>query len=350
MDVVIEFLDIIVWHNTLGQYILSLFIFVVLWVAFSLFNKYIPTYLQQIPGKKGQFAQLLISLVKGFPRYFFWAVSVFFPLKALSLPMWIDTTLNVVFTIVLSLELIRIAYRILSFFAQWAMEDANGKVTDKTKLHAIQMIIKVFVWVIGGLLVLLNLGIEISPLLASLWIGWIAVAFALQSILSDVFSSFSIFFDKPFQIGDFVVIGEDKGTVIDISFKSTRIQTLEGPELVIPNKDVMSARINNYAYVPKRRVKVSLGVVYETSAEKLKNIPNILENIIAQYDNLVFGWAVFKEYGPSSLDFELVYSTLADTYKESLLQREEVNYAIFDTFAREGINFAYPTQTIYTKS
>lgn len=329
---------------------LSGFFFLLLWIGFRIFHVYIFTRLKKIQKTKKSFTTVFMKIIQWFPRHFFWTLVVFFPLKTLLLPVWLDTSVTIVFTIVVALQLIRISHTILSYFVQGAFQDSHGNIGDKTKLHVIQMVVKIFVWIMGVLLILLNLWIEISPLLASLWIGWIAVAFALQSILADIFSSFSIFFDKPFKIGDTVSVGTDKWVVIDVSLKSTRIKTLAGEKLVIPNKDVMNSRIRNYEHVFKRRVDVVLQIVYQTPLETLETIPTLLTDIVTQYANVSFDWAVFKAYSASSLDFHLVYHVTTDTYKEFLLVKEKIYYDIFRVFAQNKIQFAYPTQTIHTVS
>ena len=211
------------------------------------------------------------------------------------------------------------------------------------------MLITSIVWITGVLMILLALDIQITPLIASLWVWWIAIWFALQSILSDIFSSFSIYFDKPFAIGDLVVIGEDSWIVQDITLKSTRIKTLNGQMLVIPNTDVTSSRVQNFADVKRRRTVLTLGLLYETSPEKLKALPWQLEALVAAEDLAVFDRAHFRAYWPSSLDFELVYFVDTLSFKQFLDINQVINFAIFDLFAREWLEFAYPTQTIYRK-
>lgn len=149
-----------------------------------------------------------------------------------------------------------------------------------------------------------------------------------------------------------IKVDNDIGVVQHISLKSTRIRTLDGPLLVLPNKKIMDSAVNNYFAIQRRRVTMKLGVLYETTPDVLESIPDMLRSIVQEQDNKAdvsfqFEWAVFAGYGPSSLDFELVYYITSNDYADFLLQRQKVNYAIFRSFADKGIGFAYPTHTIH---
>jgi small-conductance mechanosensitive channel len=195
--------------------------------------------------------------------------------------------------------------------------------------------------------ILSSLGYNISALLAGLGIGGIAVAFALQTILADIFASFSIYFDKPFRVGDYIVVGNDRGTVKHIGIKTTRIKSLEGPELVISNKELTSSRIHNYKKMEKRRISFTIGIVYETPLEKVKKAKEIIENVIKDQKMAELDRVHFARFGDFSLEFEIVYYMLSTDYKDYMDTQEKINLKIKEEFEKEGIEFAYPTQKIY---
>ena len=206
---------------------------------------------------------------------------------------------------------------------------------------------KAVLWILGLLLFLSNLGINVTSLVAGLGIGGIAIAFALQNILSDLFSSFAIYFDKPFQVGDFIMIGTDMGEVIKVGIKTTRIKTLRGEELVISNQELTSSRVQNFQKMKERRVEFALGVTYETETKKLKKIPEIIEGIIKEEKSARFDRCFFKEFGDFALIFDVVYYVSSGDYMDYARANQSIFLKIKEAFEKEGIDFAYPTQSIY---
>jgi len=185
---------------------------------------------------------------------------------------------------------------------------------------------------------------------ASLGIGGIAVALALQNILGDLFASLSITFDKPFVIGDFIVVDDFEGDVEDIGLKSTRVRSLSGEELIFSNTDLLNSRIRNYKRLEKRRISFIIGVIYGTPVEKLKKIPSIIEDIITPIENADFERAHLKTLGDYSLDYSVVYYVLQQEYATYMDIQQVINLEIYQRFEEEGIEFAYPTQTIMLES
>lgn len=219
---------------------------------------------------------------------------------------------------------------------------------DQTTTSALKLVAKIVLWSIVVLLILENItGMEVDALIASLGIGGIAVALAVQNILEDLFSSITIALDRPFVIGDFITIGDFSGTVEHIGLKSTRIRSLSGEQLVFSNADLLSSRIRNYKRMDRRRVLFNLGVTYQTPVEKLKIIPQIIRETIAGQGNTSFERAHFKSLGDFSLNFEVVYFVEVPDYNLYVETLQAINLALFERFSNEGIEFAYPTQTLY---
>ena len=189
--------------------------------------------------------------------------------------------------------------------------------------------------------------IDLSGVVVGLGVGGIAIALALQTVLSDVFSAFSIYFDKPFEIGDFIVVGDYSGTVKKIGIKSTRLQLLQGEELVISNRELTTASVRNFKKMKKRRIVFALGVTCDTPLEKLRKIPEVISKIIEKMELAELDRVHFKEIGDFSLNFEIVYYMKVRDYVEYLNTQEKINFAIIEALEREDIEMAFPTQTIY---
>jgi len=178
----------------------------------------------------------------------------------------------------------------------------------------------------------------------------IAVALAVQNILGDLFASLTIVLDKPFIVGDFIIVGDSMGTVERVGLKTTRIRSLSGEQLIMPNSDLLQSRIRNYKRMQERRVPFSIRVVYETTGDKLKRIPGILKEVIESQEMTRFDRAHFKDYGNFSLNFEIVYWVLSPEKSRSMDIQQAINLSILERFQKEGIEFAYPTQTIRLNS
>lgn len=214
-------------------------------------------------------------------------------------------------------------------------------------LDVLGFIARLLVWIIVGLMILDNQEIQITPLIAGLGIGGVAVALATQNILSDLFASLSIVLDKPFVVGDFLSIGDFLGSVEKVGIKTTRIRSLSGEQLIFSNNDLLNSRIRNFGRMFQRRVVFALGVTYQTPPEKLRRIPSIIRDAIEAQEKVRFDRAHFHKYGDFALIFETVYFVLSPEYNQYMDIQQNVNLTIFQRFADEGIDFAYPTQTIH---
>jgi len=216
-----------------------------------------------------------------------------------------------------------------------------------TTLRAFRFVVVLGVWSIAVLVSLDNLGINVTTLITGLGIGGVAVALALQNVLGDLFASISIVLDKPFVVGDFIATGGDLGSVERIGLKTTRVRALSGELLIFPNGDLLQSRIRNYKRMEQRRVLVRIGVTYQTTPEKLRRIPEIVRWIIESQPRARFDRAHFASFGDSSYDFEIVHYILSPDYNVHMDVQQAINLALVDAFAAEGIEFAYPTRTLF---
>ncbi|MCF8724123.1 small-conductance mechanosensitive channel [Nitrospina gracilis] len=232
----------------------------------------------------------------------------------------------------------------------WA-EQAYEKKKDKdqsfaTALGVIKFIILLGFYVVLALVALENVGVDIAALVAGLGIGGIAIALAVQKILGDLFASLTIVMDKPFVIGDFIIAGTDMGTVQHIGLKSTQLKSIDGERLIIPNSDLLDSRIRNFRKIPERRQLFLIGVTYDTPADKLERIPGMIKEIIEAQPDTRVDRIHFKQFGPYSLDFETVYWLLRGDFEFKMDTQQAINLALCRKFQAEGIEFAFPTQTI----
>ena len=226
-------------------------------------------------------------------------------------------------------------------------KDDFGTGSRVTQLKALGFVVKTFTWIIVVLLIISNLGFNVTTLITGLGIGGIAIALALQNVLGDVIASLSIILDKPFEVGDFIVVDDLRGDVEDIGLKTTRVRSLSGEQLVFSNNDLLQSRIKNYKRMNDRRILFTLGVVYDTPFDKLEKIPDLLNEIITAEPKTRFDRAHFNSYGDFSLNYEIVYYVLSPEYIDYMNAQQSINLAIFKRFQEEGIECAYPTQTLF---
>jgi small-conductance mechanosensitive channel len=239
----------------------------------------------------------------------------------------------------------RIINVVLSWYAERKVKTGK-KALSSNILLVFKKILHVFVYIFAFLYLLYVSKIDLSGAVVGLGVTGIAIAFALQSILGDAFSAFTIYFDRPFEIGDYVIIGNYEGTVTNISMKSTRLKLLQGEELVVSNKEITNGSLRNFKKMDNRRIVFSIAVVYDTPLQKLKKIPALIKTIIEKCDNVEFQRVHFKELGTFSLNFEIVYLLKSPDYVKYLDTQQTINYAIKEVFEKERIELAFPTQTI----
>ncbi|UFX83376.1 mechanosensitive ion channel family protein [Candidatus Absconditicoccus praedator] len=345
-------LSTVFFGNTVFEYIFAFLMFLFVFFVLRIFRAVILKKLSNIfYNTKSEFDSFIIGLIQNTPRYVYITISIYIPLKYLFLPDEIDITIDAIFLVVILLQFIRIATELVKFFLARTLLNEEDK-DSLTTYNLLLVIARVVIWTTSLLFLLINLGFEITPLLASLGVGGIAVAFALQNILQDIFSSISIYLDKPFKIGDFIAVNGNFGTVEKIGIKTTRIRTLQGEQLVVSNQDMTTASVNNFGEMEKRRVVFEFGIVYETPVEKVKTAKEIVKNIFEEDDIKYYtelNRVHFKDFGDFSLNFEVVHTFNTSDFDIRMDVQENINIRIMEEFEKNNINFAYPTQVVYRK-
>ncbi|HZX44056.1 MAG TPA: mechanosensitive ion channel family protein [Candidatus Nanoarchaeia archaeon] len=340
-----EFFALSFGGNTVRSYIIALAVFFISIALIHLFKTVVIARLKVICQKtKTQWDDAVINFAEkiGWPFYFM--VALYPPLKFLKLPAIADVWLNYGIMIVL----IYYSFKGFNGIVDYGTHEVMKK-RDQSDAYVIKFfskLLKVLLWVIAGLLILSNLGYNINSLMAGLGIGGVAIALALQSVFADLFASVSIYFDKPFKVGDFIMIGETKGEVKKIGIKTTRLQSLWGEEIIISNQELTSSRIQNYKRMERRRIQFKFGVTYQTAQIKLKKIPEIVKEVFEKLKNADLDRVHFKEFGDFSLNFEVAYYVNSSEYNIYMDIQQQINLALKERFEKEGIDFAYPTQTV----
>jgi len=266
----------------------------------------------------------------------------------------LDQYKGVISTVFLLIELLLIAYiftRVTNvLFAWYAERQEKRKRTSQHILFVFKGIFNGIVYLIALFVFMALAGIDLTGLAIGGAATAIVIGFALQHVLSDFFSAFSIYFDRPFEIGDFIIVGDYAGTVTKIGMKSTRLQLLQGEELVLSNRELTTASVRNFKKMNKRRIEFSFGVTYDTPLKKLKKIPDIIKSII-DHEKLEHVHSLdrvhFTEFGDFSLKFNVIYYMNTKDYVKYRDTQQEINFKIKEAFEKEGIEMAFPTQTIF---
>jgi small-conductance mechanosensitive channel len=343
------------WNNTLYDYLIALAVFVGVLILLKIFQAVILSKLKKLALKtKTDFDDAFIDVFKTIKPPFYFFVALYIGIKQLVLPEIFGKVIFILFLLVIVYEAVRALTKLVDYFANkylTHMENSEkGEQQSKAMVKALVLMAKIVLWAIALILILGNLGIDVTSLIAGLGIGGIAIALALQGILSDIFSSFSIYIDKPFQIGDFIMVGTDGGTVEHIGLKSTRVRTLQGEELVISNKELTTTRVQNFKKLEKRRIAAVLGVTYGTPASKLKKIPTLVKKALKEMKIAQFDRCYFESFGDFSLNYEIIYFVKSSEMTDTVKVKNDFNINIYKLFEEEGIEFAYPTQTVHVES
>ena len=334
--------------NTLLDYGIAFGLYTLGTLSVFLFKHYILEWIKAwINAIPTQVSGLLIRVIETYfiPIFYF---SIFYlSLKFLTLSSKIEHILDVMMIVLLMMFSVRIVIAIAHYSLQRYLQKSDDSMQKKDQLKGISGLVSFAIWIIAIMFLLDNLGVKISAVVAGLGIGGIAVALAAQAVLGDLFSYFVIFFDKPFESGDFIMVGDKIGVIEHIGIKTTRMRALSGEQLVFSNTDLTNSRVHNYKRMEKRRVVFSLGVTYQVTPEQLKKITTIVKEIITMIDHTTYDRGHFATYGDSSLNFEFVYYVNGDDYNLYMDIQQSINLGIFEAFSKEGIEFAYPTQTLF---
>jgi len=261
-------------------------------------------------------------------------------------PAVIMQTIRFAFTVAVVLQVAIWAREIVLGLIQRRAAEGNNE-TLSNAMGIIRLLISIALFAIAAIVILDNMGVNVTGLIAGLGIGGIAIGLAAQGIFSDLFASLSIIFDRPFRVGETIRYDTSTATVERIGLKSTRLRSLNGELLVISNTNLLSKEITNFAHLHRRRITFKIGVIYQTTPGMLRDLPSLLEEQVVAGGH-EFIRSSFLTFGQSSLDFELIFDVFSDDYDVVAAARTDIAIRVFDAMAKAGYEFAYPTQTTFT--
>jgi small-conductance mechanosensitive channel len=338
------------WGNTLGTWLAALavavFAYLVLNVLELVLRRRLLAWVQRT---ETDLDDLVVDLFCRTRHLFLVAVAMYAGSLVLTLPR-VEPGIRTIVVVLLLIQAGLWSNGVVNHLVSRRMQAQREKddAAAVTVVTVLGFVGKATPWTIVLLLAVDNIpGVEVDALIASLGIGSVAVALALQSILGDLFASLSIALDQPFVVGDFITVDEYAGTVEHIGLKSTRVRSLAGDQLVFSNSDLLGSRIRNYGRMERRRVSFMLGVASDTPYGKLKEIPRILQEIVESQPHTRFDRAHFKEHGDFSLNSEVVCHVLPSDCSVYMDTRQAINLGVYERFADEGIELPYPTQAIF---
>lgn len=339
-----------IFDNSLLDYLLFILGMISIWLITKIVVVYalhhISILIEKVHGRSEALATLekISDSISGAFYIFF---SFYISLQTtLVVDAFIEQTLLVILLLWTTYHVLTATHFIIDYLTDKYVKD-ESETDAKSTASAIKIAAKIIVWSLGLLLVLSNLGINITSLVAGLGIGGIAVAFALQNLLADLFSSFAIYFDKPFKIGDFIILDQTMGTVEKIGIKTTRIRALQGEEIILPNQQLTNQEIHNYKQMQHRRIEFKFKVTHQTSIDQLKSIPKVIEDIISGMEKTIFDRAHFKTITDSAFEFEVVYNIDSSDYALYMNTQQEINLQLLAALHKHKIKLAYPTTSVF---
>ena len=342
----LKFLEKEFFNNQIADYLYALAILLIVSLVVRLLSSFIFRRFKKWADKTPTpLDDRLIEIIESRSTPLFYLGGFYLAINNLALDPRLDRTVQVVIIIWATILVVRLINSLIEYILRlYGFTNHRHNSNFELSINAILPLIRTIVWVISIVFLLDNLGFNISAVIASLGIGGAAIALASQSILQDLFNYFAILLDRPFERGDFIIVGDHLGKVEYIGIKTTRLTSIDGEEIIIANTDLTGARIRNFKRMKQRRVTLYFGVIYETDSEQLSAIPSIVEKIIEQTENAHFVCAHFCAYGDFSLDYEVIYFVDGSDYYRYKDVQHQVNLKLKQEFSRRSIEFAYPTQ------
>lgn len=351
IDKIKELIEYLIANNNLYSIVEGILIFITillsLHLAKLLFYKFAQKKFEE-SSKIKLITKKLDNISKSINKFDYIFLPTIIFLNSINFPENISNFLSIIGLAVFIFYTTRIIQIIINYFFQniALKQEAKDKNYDASPLKLFQVVINLILWLIGILFFISNLGYNITSLIAGLGVSGIVVAFALQNVLADIFAYFSIYIDRPFKVGDFIIVGNDLGTVKKIGIKNTKIDHLNGQQLSIPNRTLTENNVNNYTVMQRRRIKFLIGVVYETPTKKLEKGVEIIKKIITDVEGVTLDRVHFKEFAAFSLNYEIIYFVESKDYNIYMDLNEKIQFEIKKQFEKQKISIAFPTQTI----
>jgi len=343
-----EIFQTVLFGNTLEQYLRFLLTITGWFVVILLLKWFIHLRKKKVLfSDPASVAYVLLENIIKYIAPIFYISAIYSGLTVLTLHPALKKGVELIWIFSMVFFITRFLLSIVSYFIENFWKNKNSGEGNATTVVLLTTIVKVIIWVLALLILLDNMGVKISGLIAGVGIGGIAIAFASQAILRDVFNYFTIFLDKPFEIGDYIVIDEHRGHVEYIGLKTTRIKSISGEQLIFSNTDLTNSRVRNFKRMTERRIVFAFGVTYQTPVKTVRKIAELVEKIITDMEETRFDRAHFHKFGDFSLDFEVVYYVQRNEYAVYMDKQQEINLKLMEGLKKLKAEFAYPTRTIF---
>jgi small-conductance mechanosensitive channel len=341
-------MDQVYWGNTLTAWATALAVMAGTAIVLAIAKRVLVGRLRKVAERTHtDIDDAIAEIFRNTRMYFLLTLSAKFAANFVSLAESTHHALSIVVTLVLIVQGGIWGNTLIAFwFSRKMRERMADDAAGTTSLAVVKFIGRVVLWTILLLVALDSVGVNITAFITTLGVGGIAIALALQSILGDLFASLSIVFDKPFVVGDTILVGEHQGTVEHIGIKTTRLRSLGGEQLIISNSELSTTRIRNFRRMEERRVLFRLGIAYRTPPDVVETIPGMIGEIIAGIPGTRFERAHFLQFGDYSLIIEVVYHVIGPDYADYTRIHQAVNLGILRRFRQGGIELTYPTQTL----
>ncbi len=336
--------------NTVRDYLIAALIILIGFSVIRLFRRRILVKIRQWSAHTANHLDDFISDAIhrfGIPALYF--LVCYIGISYLNLPSQGVKILQVATTVVLTFLIIRLLSTVILMLLRGYVRRQDRGEEKVKQLAGLMLIINIVIWIIGLLFLFDNMGYNVTAMVTGLGIGGIAVALAAQNILGDLFNYFVIFMDRPFEVNDFITVDDKAGTVENIGIKTTRVRSLSGEQLIFSNSDLTKSRIHNFKRMETRRIAFSVGVVYDTPPELLRQIPGMLKETVTRQSSVQFDRAHFSSMGESGFVFEVVYIVLTADYNKYMDIQQNINYQLIERFNDMGIELAYPTTAVYVR-
>ena len=336
-----EFLDQVYFNNTVREYLMVLAIFVVSIILLSVIKRFVIKSLRKLAARTTITGDdFLIDGLDRFGLPVLQFVAIYWSLSTLELSTKAERVIEVATSVVITYFILRFLSSVILLLLESRIRRQKHGEEKIKQLGGLMLVINIIVWIIGLVFLFENLGYNVTTIVAGLGIGGIAIALAAQNILGDLFNYFVIYFDRPFEVGDFIVVDDKSGTVEYQGIKTTRIRALSGEQIIIGNSNLAGARIHNYKRLINRRIVFTLNIDYRTPQEKLAEVPGILKRIIEQQKPVLFDRAHFASFGDWALKFEVVYFVLDPDFNKYMDIQQSINLKIIEELKKHEVYLA----------
>lgn len=348
MDSFAELLAMKFAGNTVAEWSIAIAAFLITFTILPLLKSYLlrlasrPTQANQLMA-----VQMLLRLIPRTSRIFVLVVALNVALRVVDFDGQIERVFRFLIQVGLWFQIGLWAITLMEFGLERKQRKLEANSGVASSLGVIRFIGSFVIWAVVTLLALDNLGVNITALVAGLGVGGIAVALAVQTVLGDLLASLSITLDKPFSVGDGLLIGDISGKVEHIGIRSTRIRSVNGEQIIVSNADLLKSRVRNFGRMDERRGLINVSITYETPVEKVRRARELIEEAIRSQSNVRLDRCHFKEIGATSLNFEAVFFVRSAAFDVLMTAQQEINFKLLEAFAREGIELAYPTQRVF---